>query len=151
MPLTYRRATRSDLAFMVGLIAEDFVGPAPDDAADAEAPEYVAALDAIAADPRNELYIAELDGRSVGTLQLTFLPGIMRRGMWRGLIERVHIIPSERNKGFGGEMLRWAAGRCREMGCGMVQLTSNKARVDAHRFYRKLGYEQSHEGFKLYL
>ena len=71
--------------------------------------------------------------------------------MWCGLVEAVHIIPAERNKGFGKAMLRWAETRCRERGCGMMQLTSNKQRLDAHRFYRALGYQQSREGFKLLL
>ncbi len=83
--------------------------------------------------------------------QLTYIPGIMRRGMWRGLVEAVHVIPSERNRGYGKQMMRWAIERCRARGCGVVQLTSNKQRSDAHRFYRDLGFAQSHEGFRLYL
>ena len=106
---------------------------------------------AIAADPNQELFVAERDGRPIGTFQLTYIPGIMRKGMWRGLIEGVHIAPAERNRGYGSAMMRWAVERCRERGCGMVQLTSNKKRTDAHRFYRALGFEQSHEGFKLFL
>ena len=71
--------------------------------------------------------------------------------MWRGLVESVHIIPEERNKGFGSEMMRWAVERCRSRGCGTVQLTSNKRRTDAHRFYEALGFARSHEGFRLFL
>jgi GNAT superfamily N-acetyltransferase len=151
MPLSYRRATAADLPFMVGLIAEDSVGASTDEPANANTREYEAALAAIDASPHNELYVAELAGRPVGTFQLTFLPGIMRRGMWRGLIESVHIVPDQRSRGLGGEMIGYAVARCREKGCGMVQLTSNKARLDAHRFYRRLGFEQSHEGFKLFI
>ncbi len=70
--------------------------------------------------------------------------------MWRGLIEGVHISSAHRNKGLGGELIDWAVERCRERGCGMAQLTSNKKRLDAHRFYERLGWKKSHEGFKYY-
>ena len=150
--ITYRPATRADLPFMVALIAEDDVSDVPmDDPNDPSGPAYAAGFDAIAADPNQVLVIAERDGKAIGTLQITYLPGIARKGMWRGLIESVHIIPPERNKGYGSQMIRWAVQTCRERGCGKVQLTSNKKRVDAHRFYRTLGFDQSHEGFKLFL
>lgn len=74
----------------------------------------------------------------------------MRRGMWRGQIEVVHVAANHRNRGLGSQMMRWALERCRERGCGMVQLTSNKKRLDAHRFYERLGFHKSHEGFKYY-
>jgi GNAT superfamily N-acetyltransferase len=137
---------------MVALIAEDDVSDVPmDDANDPSGPGYVAGFEAIITDPNQMLIIAEREGKPIGTLQITFLPGIARKGMWRGLIESVHIIPPERNKGHGGRMIQWAVEQCRDRGCGMVQLTSNKKRVDAHRFYQRLGFDQSHEGFKLFL
>ncbi|MEO8883488.1 MAG: GNAT family N-acetyltransferase [Devosia sp.] len=150
--LTYRAATAADLPFMVALIASDDVsGATADEWALSTAPQYEQALAAITVDPNQALYVAELDGTPIGTLQLTFIPGIMRKGMWRGLIESVHIAPEQCNKGFGSAMMRWAIECCRERGCGIVQLTSNKKRADAHRFYRALGFTQSHEGFKLFL
>lgn len=150
--LSYRPATAADLPFMVALIAADDVsGIEMDEWGSATATRYEQALAAITADPNQALYLAELDGMPIGTLQLTFIPGIMRQGMWRGLVESVHIAPEHRNKGFGSAMMRWAIERCRERGCGIVQLTSNKKRADAHRFYRALGFTQSHEGFKLFL
>lgn len=149
MSLTFRAATGTDLPFMVWLIDIDSVDP--QDTAHEATPVYEAALAAITADPNQALYIAELDSEPVGTFQLTFIPGIMRKGMWRALIESVHVAPDHRNKGLGGEMMRFAIDASRERGCGMVQLTSNKARLDAHRFYRRLGFQQSHEGFKLFL
>ena len=150
--LTYRFATPADLPFMVALIAEDDVsGKKLDDPSAPNAPHYEQALAAIAADPNQAIYIVEQNGAPVGTFQLTFIPGIMRKGMWRGLIESVHVSPAHRNQGIGKQMMAWAIERCRERGCGMVQLTSNKKRVDAHRFYRALGFEQSHEGFKFFL
>lgn len=149
--LAFRPAAVEDLPFVVGLVVEDSMVPIDDDPAGATGPDYVAALAIIDADPNQEMLVAELDGEAVGCFQLTYIPGLMRRGMWRGLIENVHIAPTHRNKGLGGEMIRFAVERCRARGCGMVQLTSNKKRVDAHRFYRRLGFEQSHEGFKLML
>lgn len=149
--LTYRPARAADLPFIVAQIVEDSVVPTGDDPS-ATDPGYAEALAAIAADPNQEMWIAELDGAPVGAFQLTFIPGIMRRGMWRGQVEGVHISSAHRSKGLGSEMMRFAIERCREHNCGVVQLTSNKKRLDAHRFYvEKLGFEQSHEGFKLYL
>ncbi len=148
--LTFRAATTVDLPFIIALGIEDSVTP-PGDDPDAVDPAYAAALAAIDADPNQELFVAELAGERVGTFQLTYTPGLMRRGMWRGTIEGVHVVAAQRSRGLGSEMMRWAIGRCRERGCGVVQLTSNKKRADAHRFYVRLGFAQSHEGFKLYL
>lgn len=149
--LTYRQAKPEDLPFIIGLIVEDGVVATNDDPADAMHPDYTAALAAIAADPNQEMLVVELDGVPVGCFQLSYLPGLMRRGMWRGQIEAVHVSADRRNLGIGSEMMRWALERCRERGCGMVQLTSNKKRLDAHRFYERLGFAKSHEGFKIYL
>ncbi len=150
MELTYHHATPEDLPFIIGQIVEDSVVALDDDAGDAMAPFYVDALAAITADPHQEMYVVRLDGEAVGCFQLSYLPGLMRRGMWRGQIEVVHVAESRRNAGIGSQMMRWAVERCREKGCGMVQLTSNKKRIDAHRFYERLGFQRSHEGFKLY-
>lgn len=151
MPLTYRHATPADLPFIVALVVEDSVVPTEDAAADAIHPDYVNALAAIDRDPNQEMFVVESDGRPIGCFQLSYIPGLMRRGMTRGQIELVHIEAASRNRGFGSQMMRWAVARCREKGCGMVQLTSNKKRLDAHRFYARLGFQQSHEGFKLFL
>jgi GNAT superfamily N-acetyltransferase len=148
--LSYRNALPSDLPFIVGLIVEDSVVDTDDDPAAGD-PGYAAALAAIDADPNQEMLVVELDGERVGCFQLSYVPGLMRRGMWRGQIEAVHVRADRRNLGLGSTMMRWAIDRCRERGCGMVQLTSNKARKDAHRFYVRLGFSQSHEGFKLLL
>lgn len=149
--LTYRTAGPADLPFIIGLIVEDSVVVTEDRAEDAMDEDYRAALAAIDADPNEEMWIVERDGIAVGCFQLSFLPGLMRRGMWRGQIEVVHVSADARNLGIGSEMMRWALARCREKGCGMVQLTSNKKRTDAHRFYERLGFARSHEGFKYYL
>ena len=152
MSLTFRDATPADLPFIVGLIVEDSVVATGDDSAGAAGDRgYRSALAAVDADLNQEMLVAELGGEPVGCVQLTYIPGLMRHGMWRGLVEVVHIRADKRNLGLGGEMMRLAIGRCRARGCGMVQLTSNKNRLDAHRFYERLGFLKSHEGFKLYL
>ena len=150
MPLSYRAATPADLPFIVALIVEDSVISTGDDPADAAHPDYVNALAEITNDPNEEMIIVEEDGVPVGCFQLSYLPGLMRRGMKRGQIEVVHVAETHRNRGIGGDMMRWAVERCRENGCSMVQLTSNKKRLDAHRFYERLGFLKSHEGFKYY-
>jgi GNAT superfamily N-acetyltransferase len=150
MPLAYRAATPADLPFIIALIVEDSVVSTGDDPADAAHPDYVNALAEITNDPNEEMIIVEEDGAPVGCFQLSYLPGLMRRGMKRGQIEVVHVAEAHRNRGIGAEMMRWALERCRENGCSMVQLTSNKKRIDAHRFYERLGFVKSHEGFKYY-
>lgn len=114
-------------------------------------PRYTAAFRAIESDPSQRLIVAELDGHVVGTLQISYIPGLARFGMTRGLLENVYVDVAQRGNGLGTTMVRWAIEQCRQAGCGMVQLTSNKVRLDAHRFYRKLGFEATHEGFKLLL
>ena len=151
MPLTYRAATPADLPYLIHLVVEDSVISTNDDPADAMHADYVAALAAIDASPNEELFVVELDGEPVGCFQLSYMPGLMRRGMWRGQIEMVHVENGRQGQGLGTEMMRWAIERCRDRGCGMVQLTSNKKRLAAHRFYERLGFAKSHEGFKLYL
>jgi GNAT superfamily N-acetyltransferase len=149
--LIYRDATPADLPFIIELMLDAMIVETGDDAARATEPPYIEALAAIDADPNNRMIVAELDGERVGTIQLTFIPGLMRRGMWRLLVEQVHIAPAQRSKGLGAQMMQWAIEQARIRACGMVQLTSNKKRTDAHRFYERLGFLKSHEGFKLYL
>ena len=150
--MTFRDATPADIATMIVLShAGDARGleTPPLDPATLDDPRYRAAFDEIAADPSHRLIVAEKQGEVVGTLQISFIPGLPGFGMKRGLLENVHIRADQRGTGLGTEMVTWAVERCREAGCGMVQLTSNKLRFDAHRFYEKLGFTKSHEGFKL--
>jgi GNAT superfamily N-acetyltransferase len=146
MALTFRDATDAHLAFILGVVQMDSVMPL--DMPDPNSPAYHAALASITADANQALYVAELGGERVGTFQLTFIDSIGPQGTCRGLVEGVHVAPEHRNKGYGAEMMRFAIARCRERGCYLVQLTSNKARKDAHRFYERLGFVASHEGFK---
>ena len=152
--LTFRDAVPVDIATIVGLShAGDARGTdtPPLDPATLADPRYRAAFDEIAADPSHRLIVAERNGEIVGTLQISFIPGMPNFGMRRGMLENVHIRADQRGSGLGTQMVQWAIERCREAGCGLVQLTSNKVRHDAHRFYEKLGFVKSHEGFKLRL
>jgi GNAT superfamily N-acetyltransferase len=152
--LIYRDARPDDIPTMLILShAGDARGAdtPPLDPATLTDPRYRSAFDEISADPNHRLIVVEQDGEVIGTLQISYIPGLPRFGMKRGLLENVHIRGDQRGKGLGSQMVLWAIEQCRAAGCGMVQLTSNKLRLDAHRFYRALGFQQSHEGFKLYL
>ena len=106
---------------------------------------------AIDADPNQRLIAAEVNGRVVGTMQLSFLPGLSFVGSWRGLIEAVRIAADLRGQKLGEQMILWAVEQCRARDCKLVQLTSSATRTDAHRFYARLGFVQSHVGMKLHL
>ncbi|MCR8572810.1 GNAT family N-acetyltransferase [Streptomyces sp. Isolate_219] len=142
-----RRATESDLPAIVAMLADDPLGASresPDDPA-----PYRAAFEALTADPQQHLVVAVRAGRTVGTLQLTVIPGLSRRGATRSIIEGVRIHRDERGGGLGTQLIEWAVAESRTLGCEMVQLTSDATRIDAHRFYERLGFEASHLGFKL--
>jgi GNAT superfamily N-acetyltransferase len=147
-PAYFRLATRDDLAAIVRMLADDPLGSARERATDPLPPAYRDAFEAIDRDPNQELMVAVRDDQVVGTLQLTCIPGISRQGMWRGLIEGVRVDASVRGMGVGRQMVEWAIARARERGCAMVQLTSDKSRRDAIRFYESLGFEATHEGMK---
>jgi GNAT superfamily N-acetyltransferase len=161
--VTFRDARRADVPVIVALLADDFLGAAREaggdaaagDGADGAAAEldeaYWTAFDQIDSDPRNRLIVAEADGQVAGTLQLTLLPGLSRHGMLRAQIEAVRIAAWTRGQGIGRRMITWAVEEARRNGCGIVQLTSDKRRADAIRFYGSLGFDPSHEGLKLHL
>jgi len=147
-----RTATDADIVAIVSLIAADQLGAARDGLRDeADLAAYTAAFRSIDADPAHLLVVAERDGQIVGTLQLSFLPGLARRGALRAQIEAVRVARSERGSGLGAAMMGWAIDEARRRGCALVQLTTDKSRADAHRFYARLGFVASHEGMKLAL
>ncbi|QGN55277.1 GNAT family N-acetyltransferase [Novosphingobium sp. Gsoil 351] len=151
MPITFRDATKADLPAIVTLLAEDTLGERREDPSLPLDPTYERAFQIIAANPDQRQIVAERDGAVVGTMQLTFIPGIAFKGAWRGQIEAVRVAGWLRGEGIGGQMIAWAVEQCRARGCRMVQLTSDKSRGAAHRFYERLGWTRSHEGFKLKL
>jgi GNAT superfamily N-acetyltransferase len=141
-----REARREDVPEIVALLADDAIGAGREGRAD---DAYYAAFELIAADQRNQLLVAEAGGRIVGTLQLTMIPGLSRHGMLRAQIEGVRVSSDQRGQGLGGRMIERAIEVARGQGCGLVQLTSDKRRPDAVRFYQSLGFTASHEGLKL--
>ena len=145
--LEIRAAIADDVPAIVAMLADDPLGAqreSPDDLA-----PYVAALERLSADPNQRLVVAVRQGRVVGTLQLTIIPGFSRRGATRSIIEGVRIHTDERGSGLGTQLIEWAIDASREQGCQLVQLTSDRTRTDAHRFYERLGFTASHTGFKL--
>jgi GNAT superfamily N-acetyltransferase len=148
-PIRFRRATTEDLPAIVALLADDPLGRERENAGSGVDSCYRDAFAAIERDPNQLLAVAERGGRVIGVLQLSCIPGLTRRGMWRGQIEGVRVAASERGGGVGRAMLEWAIGECRERGCGLVQLTSDERRPDAHRFYEALGFRATHRGYKL--
>jgi GNAT superfamily N-acetyltransferase len=147
----FRAAIRGELPAIVAMLADDALGATREKLASPLPAEYYAAFDAIERDPNNELIVADLNGKAVGVLQLTYLPGISRLGSWRALIEGVRVDASMRSAGLGRKLIACAVERARSRGCRLVQLTSDKSRPDAIRFYESLGFVASHEGFKLAL
>ncbi|MEV4655797.1 GNAT family N-acetyltransferase [Micromonospora sp. NPDC049301] len=143
----YREAVRADLPAVIALLADDVLGKARDFTTVDEA--YERAFADINADPRNQLIVAEQGGELVGCLQITYIPGLGRHGAERSLIESVRVRSDRRGQGLGRELMTWAVDQARQRGCALVQLTTDKARQDAHRFYLSLGFVASHEGMKL--
>jgi GNAT superfamily N-acetyltransferase len=139
------------LESIVALLADDPLGREREKAGPGLDAGYRDAFAAIDRDPNQLLVVAERGGRVIGVLQLSFIPGLTRRGMWRGQIEGVRVAETERGGGIGRTMLEWAIGECRKRGCGLVQLTSDERRPDAHRFYEALGFRATHRGYKLSL
>lgn len=147
--LTFRAATEADLSMIVAMLADDHLGALRESLVDL-AP-YERALAVISADPRLMQVICECDGEIVGTMQISITPGLSRKGMSRANIEGVRVNSVARSGGIGREMIAWAIDYAREQGCGLVELTTDKSRIDAHRFYDRFGFEQSHFGYKLKL
>ncbi|WP_458762396.1 N-acetyltransferase family protein [Cupriavidus basilensis] len=149
--ILFRTAVLADLPAIVGLLADDALGSQREIVSTPVDKRYVTAFHAIAADPNQRLVVAVNGDTVIGTLQLSFIPGIARAGAWRGQIEAVRIAAPFRSAGLGREMFEWAISECRSRGCAIVQLTTDKGRADAHRFYERLGFVASHEGYKLIL
>lgn len=147
--LEIRPADAADLPAIVAMLADDPLGAtreSPDDLA-----PYTAAFEQLAGDPRQHQMVAVREGRVVGTLQLTIIAGLSRRGATRSLIEGVRVHSAERGGGLGRQLIEWAIEESRRHNCHLVQLTSDASRLDAHRFYERLGFSASHIGFKLAL
>jgi len=149
MNIDFRNADKDDISNLVNLLADDELGSGREDISVPLNQSYVDAFHNIDKDPNNELTVVESNGELVGMLQLTFIPYLTHIGSWRCLIEGVRIARNYRGKGLGTRLFSWAIRRARERNCSIVQLTSDKQRPDALRFYESLGFKATHEGFKL--
>ena len=147
--IIFRKARADDIPAIAALLADDPLGATREDARDLAT--YHRAFEAMSAQQGNMMLVAEQTGRVVGCLQLTIIPGLSRRGVTRGLIEGVRVAAESRGLRIGERLIGHAIDLARQAGCGLVQLTSDNSRGDAHRFYERLGFVASHVGFKLAL
>jgi ribosomal protein S18 acetylase RimI-like enzyme len=149
MPITTRLATIDDLPEIIKLLADDVLGRARENPGDPLPEAYYAAFAAIDADPNNEILVARQGGSLVAALQITYTPSLSYQGSWRATVESVRTAAAVRGQGIGTALMQAAIRRARERDCGSVQLSTNKTRTAARRFYERLGFTASHEGMKL--
>ncbi|GED29998.1 GNAT family N-acetyltransferase [Brevibacillus centrosporus] len=149
--VTFRIATANDLDQIVQMLADDELGKTRERYETPLPESYVKAFEAISSDQNNELVVACLGEEIVGVQQITFTPYLTHQGSWRATIEGVRTASSVRGRGIGSQLIGWAIDRAKARGCHLVQLTTDKKREDAHRFYERLGFQATHEGMKLKL
>ena len=150
-PLQIRRARREDVPAIVRMMFDDPLGSGRETLQAGALAAYEAAFTEIDADPKQWLMVAEMAGEVIGTFQMTYLRYLSYQGGLRAQIEAVRVDARYRSQGIGRQMMAWAIQQAREQGCVLVQLATHKSRLDAHRFYARLGFVASHEGMKLYL
>jgi GNAT superfamily N-acetyltransferase len=148
MTPTIRPARAEDIDAILAIYATDTVGGHPVAATPEDRAAVAHAFRRIEASPDNAVFVAELEGRVVGTFQITILPGLVAAGRTRAKLESVHVHADMRGKGVGAVMLAFAEAEALSRGAGIVELSSNAKRLDAHRFYERAGYEKSHVAFK---
>ena len=149
MEIEIRPAVRADLEAIIQLILRDSLPASPPQVGPTN--EQIEAFEAIASHPDNEIVVATLDEEVIATFQLTFIPGLSFQGAWRAQLEAFRVREDMRSQGIGTRLMEWVIRRARDRGCRLLQLTTNRARVDAQRFYQRLGFIASHTGMKLHL
>jgi GNAT superfamily N-acetyltransferase len=149
--LRFRLATRADVPSIVQMLADDDLGSQRERCEDPLPESYYSAFEQIHDDPNHELIVAERNGEVIGTLHLLFLPSISFQGGLRAQVESVRVDKSIQSQGIGSQMMKWTLERAKRRGAHVVQLTTHKSRLDAHRFYERLGFKGSHLGMKLSL
>jgi ribosomal protein S18 acetylase RimI-like enzyme len=149
--IDFRIATEQDLDGIVKMLADDELGSKRERYLQPLPGSYKTAFHAITSDPNNELVVAYQGNELLGVQQITYTPYITHQGGWRATIEGVRTSSAVRGKGVGTELIRWAIDRAKQRGCHLVQLTTDKQRVDALRFYERLGFKATHEGLKMKL
>jgi GNAT superfamily N-acetyltransferase len=150
-PVRYRLATAEDIPAIVQMLADDTLGATRERVETPLPQSYYDAFRAIESDPNIELIVAEAAGQIIGTVQVGYVPGLSRQGMWHATIEAVRVAATERGKGIGAAMIQETIARARQRGCGLMQLASDRSREDARRFYERLGFVHTHVGMKLSL
>jgi ribosomal protein S18 acetylase RimI-like enzyme len=150
-PVSIRRARRDDVGAIVGMLADDALGRARERIEDPVPASYFEAFDRVDRDPNLELVVAEEEGAVVGCLQLCILPGLSSQGASRGLLEDVRVASDRRSRGIGEQLVGWAVAQSRAKGCKLVELLTHHTRVDAQRFYERLGFQRSHVGMTIRL
>ncbi len=148
-PITIRRARRDDVGAIVRMLADDALGASRERLEEPLPPSYFQAFERVARDPNLKLVVAEEGGAVVACLQLCILPGISSQGASRGLIEDVRVASDRRNRGIGVQLVQWALAEARARGCKLVELLTHHTRVDAQRFYERLGFARSHVGMTI--
>ncbi|TPW25861.1 GNAT family N-acetyltransferase [Pararhizobium mangrovi] len=146
-----REAVRDDLSALIAMLASDTVGGHGDTTEAEHRTAYERAFDAIAASPNETLYVADYGGRVVGVAKATVLTTLTNRGASAVLVETVHVRTDMRGNGIGQALVDFCVSRARELGACSVKLMTNRDRVDAHRFYERLGFERSHHGYRMKL
>jgi len=149
--LIFRRATEADVPAIIRMLADDTLGASREALGAESLSQYLDAFRVINADANQFLLVVDDGVGIVGTLQLTFIAGLARGGLKRGLVEAVRVASDRRGEKIGEAMFAWVLEKCRRERCGIVQLTTDKSRTDAHRFYDRLGFEPSHIGYKMML
>jgi ribosomal protein S18 acetylase RimI-like enzyme len=144
-----RRAVREDVSFIVAMLADDKLGSARERLEDPPPLSYFKAFEVLDRDPNIQLVVAEEGGRVVGCLQLCVLPGLSSQGASRGLIEDVRVASDRRSCGIGEQLVGWAVEQSCAKGCKVVELLTHHSRVDAQRFYERLGFQKSHVGMTI--
>ena len=145
-PVSIRRARRDDVPAIVTMLADDHLGRARERVEDPLPAVYYEAFERVERDPNLALVVAESEGRVVGCLQLAILPGISSQGGVRGLLEDVRVAADCRSRGIGERLVQWAIAEAKARGCNLVELLTHASRVDAQRFYKRLGFSSSHVG-----
>jgi ribosomal protein S18 acetylase RimI-like enzyme len=148
--ITIRPARRDDVGIIVGMLADDALGSGRERIEDPLPPSYFRAFEAVERDPNIQLVVAQDgDGAVIGCLQLCILPGLSSQGASRALIEDVRVASHCRSRGIGEQLVQWAVAEARGRGCRLVELLTHNSRVDAQRFYERLGFARSHVGMTL--
>lgn len=147
--IAFRNARKEDVKTLVALLADDDIAEGREQAKGDLLPAYSAAFDEMSKNPDNRILVAEQGGEIVGSLQIVYVPGLSRQGAKRAIIESVRVSSKARGQNIGTILMKEAIAQAKAAGCKLVQLTSDKRRTRAHLFYRRLGFLQTHEGFKL--